>query len=152
MEMKIVGVNMPGRVCVDPRPDFLGYDNIHVALQQGDVVTELVAGDAREAKWSLNVDTVEKDGGIDVRGPHVRGKRGDRYIYLSWGTVDTKGRFEMFRRAKLMFDAVGNDLLASAQRPGYQLVGTVNMTDEKGMPRCAAVRPPAIMWSVEPGP
>ncbi len=143
---------MPGRVCADPSPDLLGYKNIHVGLQLEDEVTGLVPGDAAEAIWSLTVNAVEKDGSIDVRGSNVKGKRGDRYLYLSWCTVNPEGEFEMFRRAKLMFDAIGNELLQSAQRPGHVLVGTLNMTDEKGMPRCAAVRPPAITWSVEPIP
>jgi hypothetical protein len=55
----------------------------------------------------------------------------------------------MFRRAKLMFDAVPDELLRSAQAPGRRLVGTVNMTHGDGMPRCAAVRPPVIEWTVD---
>jgi len=33
-------------------------------------------------------------------------------------------------------------------QPGKRLVGTVGLTDEQGWPRCATVRPPAIVWSV----
>jgi hypothetical protein len=55
----------------------------------------------------------------------------------------------MFRRAKLMFDAVPDELLRSAQAPGHRLVGTVNLTHGDGMPRCAAVRPPVVEWTVD---
>ena len=54
----------------------------------------------------------------------------------------------MFRRAKLMFDAVPDEVLRSAQSAGHSLVGTVKMTHGDGMPRCAAVRPPAVEWTV----
>jgi hypothetical protein len=81
----------------------------------------------------------------------VQGRRGDRFLYLSWGSVDASGRFEMFRRAKLMLDAVSPELVAAATRPGHRLVGTLGLTHDDGMPRCAAVRPPVITWTAERG-
>ncbi len=149
MDVRIVGVEMPGRSCADPRPDGLTYDDVHVGMQRRRDVVDLVAGDAPTASWDLTVDTVTKDGTLDFRGPFVQGKRGDRFLYLSWGTVDERGAFEMFRRAKLMFDGVSDELVASAVAPGRRLAGRVRMTHDDGMPRCAAVRPPIIEWSVD---
>jgi Family of unknown function (DUF5990) len=149
VDVRIVGVDLPGRRCADPRPDGLVYENVHVGVQQRKDVVDLVPADATTAEWNLRIETVTKDGALDFRGPFVHGKRGDRFLYLSWGTVDHNGGFEMFRRAKLMFDAVPDDVLRSAKTPGHRLVGTVNMTQEDGMPRCAATRPPAIEWTVE---
>ena len=149
MDVRIVGVELPGRTCADPRPGGLEYENVHVGVQRRRDVVDLVPGDASDAEWNLTVDTITKDGALDVRGPFVQGKRGDRFLYLSWGTVDAADQFEMFRRAKLMFDAVPDELLRSAQAPGHRLVGTVNMTHDDGMPRCAAVRPPVIEWTVD---
>jgi hypothetical protein len=54
---------------------------------------------------------------------------------------------EMFRRAKVMLDAVPADTLAAAAESGV-LVGRLGLTDGKGQPLCAAVRPPVIEWSV----
>ena len=51
----------------------------------------------------------------------------------------------MFRRAKLMFDAIPPDTLASAQGSGA-LIARLGLTDKCRMPKCAAVRPPAITW------
>lgn len=149
MDVRIVGVELPGRTCADRRPGGLAYQNVHVGVQRRKDVVDLVPGDAPGAEWNLTVDTVTKDGALDLRGPFVHGKRGDRFLYLSWGTVDDANHFEMFRRAKLMFDAVPDELLRSAQSPGHRLVGTVHMTHDDGMPRCAAVRPPVIEWSVD---
>jgi len=149
VDVRIVGVELPGRTCADPRPGGLEYENVHVGVQRRRDVVDLVPGDASDAEWNLTVDTVTKDGALDLRGPFVQGKRGDRFLYLSWGTVDAADQFEMFRRAKLMFDAVPDELLRSAQAPGHRLVGTVNMTHDDGMPRCAAVRPPVIEWTVD---
>jgi hypothetical protein len=149
VDIRIVGVELPGRTCADPRPGGLEYANVHVGVQRRKDVVDLVPGDAPDAEWNLTVDAVTKDGALDQRGPFVHGKRGDRFLYLSWGTVDDADHFEMFRRAKLMFGAVPDELLRTAQVPGRRLVGTVRMQHDDGMPRCAAVRPPVIEWTVD---
>ena len=150
MDVRIVGVDMPGRTCADPRPGGLTYENVHVGVQCRKDVVDLMPGVAWRAEWRFPVDTVTKDGALDFRGPFVHGKRGDRFLYLSWGAVDDTDHFEMFRRAKLMFDAVPVDVLRSAQASGHRLVGTVTMRHDDGMPRCAAIRPPVVEWTTEP--
>jgi Family of unknown function (DUF5990) len=149
MDVRIVGVELPGRTCSDPRPGGSVYENVHVGVQRRQEVVDTIPGDARVAKWNFAVDPAVRDGAIDFRGPFVQGRRGDRFLYLSWGSVDENGRFEMFRRAKLMLDAVSPDLVHAADEPGHRLVGTLGLTHGDGMPRCAAVRPPDIAWTVE---
>jgi hypothetical protein len=56
----------------------------------------------------------------------------------------------MFRRAKLMFDAIPPDVLTAAVRCG-QLTGRLGLTDAQGYPLCAHVRPPLIEWSAPAG-
>lgn len=77
------------------------------------------------------------------------GPSGGRFIYLSWGTVDESGAFTVFRRAKLMLDAVPSEVLDAAARGGL-LVGRLGLTDACGAPLCARVVPPAIAWTAEP--
>ena len=101
----------------------------------------------RGPEWTFPVSVVSTADGVDYRGPHVQGKRGDRFIYLSWGTVDDRGTFEMFRRTKLMLAAVPDDVLDAANRPGRALVGALELTAADGSPVCAAVRPPKISWT-----
>jgi Family of unknown function (DUF5990) len=149
VDVRIVGIELPGRRCADPRPDGLSYENVHVGVQQRKDVVDIVPGDAATAAWEFTVESVDRDGTLDFRGPFVQGRRGDRFLYLSWGSVDAGGGFEMFRRAKLMLDAVSPELVRDADRPGRRLVGTLGLTHGDGMPRCAAVRPPVITWTVE---
>jgi hypothetical protein len=151
MDVQIVGVDLPGRTCADPRPGGLVYENVHVGVQRRQEVVDKMPGDVPTATWSFTIDPVVRDGALDFRGPFVQGRRGDRFLYLSWGSVDAGGRFEMFRRAKLMLDAVSPELVRAADAPGHRLVGTVDMTHGDGMPRCAAVRPPDIAWTVPSG-
>lgn len=65
----------------------------------------------------------------------MQGRKGDRFIYLTWGTY-TDGTFTMFRRAKLM--------LADLPRGAEEVKVEVHLTDDAGMPRCARLRMPAI--------
>jgi Family of unknown function (DUF5990) len=74
------------------------------------------------------------------------GAPGGRFIYLSWGAVDGAGQFALFRRAKLMLEDVPADVLDSAAKSGL-LVGSLGLTDAKGNPLCARVRPPQISWT-----
>jgi hypothetical protein len=148
LRIQIVGTDLPGRVC-GPSPDFPGYENIHVAVQRRGRPKELhdlFPGDAQSATWTLECTTKVIDGAIDVLGPYVQGRPGERFIYLSWGAVDDAATFKMFRRAKLFLVDVPVEVLAAGVRSGV-LVGELALTDAKGHPVCARVRPPLIEWS-----
>ena len=111
-----------------------------------DELLGLVAGNAASATWTLDCAAVPLATGIDLRGPYIQGPPSGRFIYLSWGTVDDNKHFTLFRRAKLWLDGVPADVMDSAGKLGM-LVGRLGLTDGKGNPVCAAVRPPAIEWS-----
>ena len=145
MQIRIVGSDLPGRDC-PPGHNYPGYTNVHVGMQtkrRPPELLDLQPGDAAEVTWTIDCEVH----GSDVRGPYIQGRRGDRFIYLNWGSVDGDGRMDMFRRAKLMLDGVPADILASAAESGT-LVGRLRLTDAKRQPLCAAVRPPVIEWSV----
>jgi Family of unknown function (DUF5990) len=112
----IEGSELPGRHYVsDGHP----LDNVHVGVQVGKQPVGLVRGDAH-------------------------GKRGERFLYLTWGDVGADGSFAMFRRAKLMVSDIDPELLAATA--DGTLVAAIGLTDEWGAPRCARVRPPTITW------
>lgn len=107
MRIRIDADDLPGLTCPPRGPADGGdpaYRNIHVAVQRRDRRTELLGphpGDAPAATWTLECTTTQSPTGTDVRGPYVQGRQGERFIYLSWGTVDETGAFTLFRRAKL---------------------------------------------------
>jgi len=111
-----------------------------------DELLGLLPGDAPGATWTLDCTVSPAANGVDVKGPYVQGPPGGRFIYLSWGTVDDARVFKLLRRAKLWLDAIPSDVLRDAVDRGV-LVACVGLTDQKGNPLCAAVRPPTIDWS-----
>lgn len=149
--VRIEAFDLPGRECGEA-PTGAAYRNIHVGVQRRerpDEILGLQPGDATSAVWELDVSATAGEAGWDLRGPYVQGRPGGRFVYLSWGTVDDAGGFSMFRRAKLWLDGVAPGVLAAAVRSGL-LVGRLGLTDGRGEPLCAAVRPPLIEWWAPP--
>jgi hypothetical protein len=137
LSVVVRGTDPPGRT-------FASYGDVHVGVQVGREAVGLVPADTPAPEWRLDVRVVDGD----FRGPPVHGKRGDRFLYVTWG--DRVGEhFHMFRRGKLMLDRIDPSVVARAIEVGRTLVATVSLTDEKGGPRCARYDPPAIAWSVE---
>jgi len=153
VQIRIEGTDLPGRSC-GPSADVPdGYSNIHVGVQRRgkrDELLDLTVADAPAATWTiecqLSGETRPNGRLADIKGPYVQGPPGGRFIYLSWVTVDDAGQARLFRRAKLMLDGVPPQVLDEAGRTGL-LIGRLALTDSKGNPTCAAVRPPAIQWS-----
>jgi Family of unknown function (DUF5990) len=134
VRLRIEGHHLPGR-------SVGAYDDVHVALQVAGDPLDPVPGDASSGHWQTEVQVVEGPGGRDFRGPAVHGRRGERFVYLTWGTTTT-GEFAMFRRAKLMLDGSPD---------AEDVTASVHLTDECGLPRCARLRPPAVEWHVSAG-
>jgi hypothetical protein len=139
----IEGHDLPGAEFMS---DGVLLHNVHVAVQVGKDPVGLVRGDIERARWEVKVRAVAADGGVDLRGPAVHGKRGERFLYLTWGKVGAGESFAMFRRAKLMVGDIDPEMLAAAARDDGVLVASLSLTDECGGPRCARVKPPEISW------
>ena len=148
--IRIRGHDLPGARCVGlPGIAKPAYEAVHVGVQRKREVVDLVPGDAPEACWDLLVEVVPgRDGGLDFRGPWVQGKPGERFVYLSWGELLPGGGLAMFRRAKLWLTTIGDDRLQQAIATGSVVEGRLPLTDRRGGPICASVRPPTIEWSL----
>ena len=146
LRIELTGANPPGRT-------FERFQNVHVGLQRKTEVVDRFPGDSPNISWTVEVETKSSiGGGIDFRGPCVHGKPGERFIYVSWGDVAPGGDFAMFRRAKVMLNAIDPRLLQMASAGGT-LSGRFELTDTgpRPGPASAALRPPKIEWTVTVG-
>jgi hypothetical protein len=138
LNVRIIGERLPGR-------SFAGHTNVHIGVQRGQEVVQAQPADATSVKFTFGIVLRETDdGGIDFRSPFVHGKPGDRFFYLVWGNVMDDGAFSRFGRVKLMLAAVPRGLVTAKTA---SLEAYLGLTDPKGGPVSAAVRPPAINWS-----
>ncbi|RPF25563.1 hypothetical protein EDD96_7086 [Streptomyces sp. Ag109_G2-6] len=153
MQIRIEAFDLPGRTCV-PAPGFPGYRDIHVAVHPRARDGQPLApqpGDAPSAFWTLDCTARRAPAGVDLTGPWIQGRPGQRFIYLTWNGTDATGTTTTFRRAKLMLDAVDPSVAEAALDRGL-LIARVGLTDAHGHPLCAAVRPPTVTWSPPPPP
>ena len=147
MQVVIVGHDLPGRSFCGPNGNRLA--DVHVGVQVRSEPEQLVPGDAVSARWVLEVKLSPiDDGQVDFKGPAVHGKRGERFLYLTWGNLSDDSGFEMFRRAKLMLNRIDVALVEAAESQQRPLVARVQLSDDLGAPRCARVDPSAVEWSL----
>ena len=169
----IEGFDLPGLTC-RPEPGGTRQHNVHVALggprkdQRGTagpgedgptlfypgrpgLAYGPVPGDAPSAHWEVTVAVRRDQDGFDFSGPFVRGDRTDRHLGLAWGDVPGDGTLRVFRGAKLRLADIAPGLVEQAMRPGQRLTARIRLTDARGNPVCARLRPPAITWSAGPG-
>lgn len=150
MIIRIEGHNLPG-LTFDPGRKHRDseHHNLHVAVQgrkgQQDLFG-LLPGDAAKAVWELECALASAPPLVDLKGPQIQGASGNRFIYITWGAIDTADRFTMVRRAKLWLADVPSDVMEAACTGGM-LVGSLRLSDDEGGPICASVRPPRIRWS-----
>ncbi len=78
----------------------------------------VLGADAASAQWEIDGHVLRPLPDVDLRGPQIQGRPGSRFIYLSWGTVSATAGFEIFRRAKLLLDAVPDHVMAAAIESG----------------------------------
>jgi Family of unknown function (DUF5990)/Domain of unknown function (DUF5655) len=147
---------LPGR-SFQAEPDLPCFGNVHLALRSTSKdrpalatpgypwrATEPVPGDARSARWEVEVTVRRGDDGLDFGGPFVRGDRTDRHLGLVWGDVLADGTFRLIRGSKLKLADVDPALIAEAMRPGSRLVARIRYADEEGH----LIRPADLVWSV----
>lgn len=137
MRLVIEGYALPGARFESRQTGAL--DNVHVGIQLGKRASELIRADADSVRWEIEVTVVDRPDGVDFRGPAVQGRRGGRFVYLTWGNVDGDGGFDMFRRAKLMLDD-----LEPALRQADSVTVRLGLSDAKGEPLCARVPASAL--------
>lgn len=145
LRLRIEATDLPGRTC-GPAPGFPGYRDIHVAVQRRAAPGELLdpqPADAPCAEWTLECAARVTPAGVDLTGRYVQGGPGGRFVYLNWlsGPEST-----MFRRAKIFLDGIPPEVLEAALSSGV-LVARLGLTNAKGQPLCAAVRPPLVTWT-----
>jgi hypothetical protein len=133
-------------VAIDP-PFEPGHE-IMFGLQdkKGDVEAEPAC---RTTEFDTEIELIDgprAGGGLDFRGRHVHGKKGDRFLYVSWGAGDRAQPLAMFARAKIKLADIPTDLLDDASSGETSLECRLEATNAKGEPASGTIKPPAVSW------
>ena len=146
MLVRIVGRDLPGTRMVEPLHGVEVRENVHVGLQVRRDPEQVVRADADRVTFETEVAVV----GDDFRGPAVQGRRGDRFLYVTWGSVADDGAFAMFRRLKLWLSGTPAEVVAAADQPGQALQIELGLTDAHGCPLCGGLRAATGLWRAVP--
>ena len=134
--------------CIDfPGRSFDGKTDIKVGPQKGDEVDDDVFGDAKQADFlfDLRVERNPKTGKPNFLGPYAHGKPDERFLYLCWGVRNGR-HFQVFRKAKIHLSHLDWATVETAARAKQPIEATLKLTDKKGGPLCASVKPEHIEW------
>jgi hypothetical protein len=86
--------------------------------------------------------TIAKTGDPDFAGPFVQGSRGERFVYISSGTLAGDVASVWTRRLKVPLTGLSPDLAGKLISNGNMLLETrVPGTGKDGGPNCASVKP-----------
>lgn len=132
---------------------------IRLGIQLGREVVDDIPGDAAAAVFVASVRlSRQPDGEFDFGDPYVFGTREDRFLYLCWGErtvgvdeTDSQRQsttWDGFRRAKVKLGHVPPAVWEGAFSERWPVVGRLEMTDAKGGPECASLRPDEVLWNV----
>ncbi|MFL7809427.1 MAG: DUF5990 family protein [Anaerolineae bacterium] len=141
LELELVCIDMPGTVFEDRTAVRLG-------VQDRRLVVDDVPADTEPAVFRLlvHVNGDSDVGNPDWAGPHVQGRTGNRFIYLCWGErID--GTWVGFRRAKLFLSGLSWSRVRRALETGSPLRATIRMSDKRGGPVAATLKPERVEWA-----
>lgn len=127
-------------------PPFRSDHGVLFGLQDRDEVAAPVLAD-RTTTFATHVDLVDPAGTApDFRGEHVQGRKGDRFLYLSWGIAGPSEPFVMFARAKIKLAGIPLDLIELAADSDVELVCELRATNHKGEPASGTIRGDDLVW------
>jgi hypothetical protein len=125
---------------------FGDYLNVHLGVQRGKGIVDVTRGDAGFKEFCLTVDVAAgKDGLPNFSGPFVHGKTGNKFLYLVWFDKKDEAN-EMFRRAKIKLQHFTWEAINTALENETPVTASVRLTDPKGCPVCASLKPGQISW------
>ena len=147
LKLKVVCTDLPGKRFADVKYSGNVYDPVHLGIQRGKEVIEIVPGDSRSAIFTPDFTVTRKPNGKpNFTGHYAQGTPDERFFYLSWGVQKKKGEFAMFRRLKIYLTGLSWARVQKSLKTGKPIEVHLNLTGSRNDPLCA--RPPKqnIAW------
>lgn len=141
--IEITCTSLPGTHWGDRSP-------LHLGIQKDEELLEPAPAD-RESIVFRPVLRVRRhaDGSASFLGPFTRGSRTERFIYLVWAIVEGTEPADRLGRVKVMLDHLEWSHVDKALTRREPLRVRLELTDAKGAPVCASVRPGAAAeWEI----
>jgi hypothetical protein len=150
LTIEVICRDLPGKRFADlQNPMAEKREPVYLGIQKGNEVIEAVPADRKQVIFRPKFKIARQpDGSPNFLGPFAKGTPQERFFYLSWGVMDKKGHFEMFRRAKIHLNHLTWDEVSAVLSDNRPLKVSIRMTGPKGDPICASIRRDRANWEL----
>ncbi|MCX6955717.1 MAG: DUF5990 family protein [Verrucomicrobia bacterium] len=123
---------------------------VYLGIQEGNDVVGIVPGSVGKTVLRPEFRLADAAGSPNFLGRFAQGSREERFFYLCWGLGATSATFGRFRRLKVHLAHLTWPQIAAVALRKKPLRVTLDLTDAKGGPLCASVRPghPNVAWDL----
>lgn len=140
--IEIVCTNLPGE-------EWGGHSHLHLGIQKGDQIIETASAGSKRVVFRPALRSQGNvDGSANFLGAFAHGPRTERFMYLVWAVVDGKLPARMVGRIKLHLNHIRWASVKNAAGKKKPIRVTLALTDIKGNPVMASVRPNAAKWEL----
>lgn len=140
--IEIVCTNLPGE-------EWDGHGTLHLGIQRDNEMTEAAsAGLTRVVFRPVLRARRNTDGAANFLGAYAHGPRTERFIYLIWAIRQGKLAGRMVGRVKLHLNHIKWANVEKAAGGKKPIRVTLALTNAKGKPVMASVRPDAAKWEL----
>ena len=137
-------------VCTDlPGEEWDGHSGLYLGIQCDDQMIESAsAGSKRVVFRPVLRARRNSDGSANFLGAFAHGPRTERFIYLVWVAVHGKVAVKMVGRIKLHLNHIKWRSVEKAAGGKKPIRVTLALTNAKGKPVMASVRPDVAKWEL----
>jgi uncharacterized protein DUF5990 len=140
--IEIVCTSLPGE-------EWNGHSPLHLGIQRDrEVIETASAGSERVVFRPVLRARSNIDGSANFLGPFVHGPRTERFVYLVWVVMRGKLPVRMVGRVKLHLSHIKWASVKRAASREQSIRVTLALTDGKGKPVMASVRPDVAKWEL----
>jgi hypothetical protein len=140
--IEIVCTNLPGE-------EWDGHRTLGLGIQRDDEIIEVAsAASARVVFRPVLRTRRNTDGSANFLGAFAHGPRTERFIYLVWAIVQDKRLVTMVGRIKLHLNHIKWASVEKAAGGKKPIRVTLALTNSKGKPVMASVRPDVAKWEL----
>jgi hypothetical protein len=140
--IEVICTRLPGKQWDDKGPVSLG-------IQKDDDLVEPAPADLERIVFQPDFRVRHHaDGSASFLGPFAHGPRAERFIYLIWALMKGDTPMAMIGRVKIHLNHIKWADIEKAASRKKPIKATLELTNAKGKPVFASVRPDAAKWEL----
>jgi Family of unknown function (DUF5990) len=129
-----------------------GNPALHLGIQRDQSIIETASANSKRIVFTPTLRArPNADGSVNFLGPFAQGPKAERFIYLSWTTMNGNVVTGMVGRIKLHLNHIRWAAVQKAAGANKPIRVRLALTNAKGKPVMASVRPDVAKWELPGG-